>query len=160
MNKIYSERMTPDIEGDFVVFLIGMKINKPWKVHKWWPVFSAMPKMIKELESNPELGMLGHIMGLKLIVQYWRSFDHLEAYARSKDNLHLPAWKAFNQSIGKSSGDVGIWHETYQVRAGEYESVYSGGMPSFGLGAASKLIPATGAKETARGRINIKQNNV
>jgi len=152
MNKIYTERMSPEIEGDFVVFLIGMRINKPWKIHKWWPVFSAMPKMIKELESKPELGMLGHIAGLKVIVQYWRSFDHLEAFARSKDNQHLPAWEAFNKSIGQSRGDVGIWHETYQVRAGEYESVYSG-MPPFGLGAASKLVPATGANETARGRI-------
>ncbi len=157
MRKLNSERMTAKIEGDFVVFLIGMRINKPWKVHKWLPVVSAMPKMIKELEANPELGMLGHIFGLKLIVQYWKSFDHLEAYARSKDNIHLPAWKAFNVSVGKSRGDVGIWHETYQVRAGEYESVYSG-MPRFGLGAASKLLPATGSKQTARGRILVKNS--
>jgi len=157
MSKLFAERMSAEIEGDFVVFLIGMRINKLWKVHKWWPVFSAMPKMIKELEANPELGMLGHIMGLKVIVQYWRSFDHLEAYARRRDNAHLPAWKAFNESVGKSRGDVGIWHETYQVRAGEYEAVYSG-MPQFGLGTASALVSATGRKETARGRLVLKQN--
>jgi hypothetical protein len=144
--------MKGQIDGDFVVFLIGMRINKPWKVHKWWPVFSAMPKMLTELARRPELGLLHAEFGLKTIVQYWRSFDHLEAYARSKDNLHLPAWKAFNESVGKSRGDVGIWHETFLVRAGEYECVYSG-MPRIGLGAAGELLPATGRSEAARGRI-------
>ena len=152
MREMFDQRMSASIEGDFVVFLIGMRINKPWKVHKWLPVFRAMPKMIKELQANPELGMLGHIMSLKVIIQYWRSFEHLEAYAQSRDNEHLPAWKAFNQSLGRGRGDVGIWHETYLVRAGEYESVYSA-MPRFGLGAASTLVAASGRKETARGRL-------
>ncbi len=152
MGELFASRMSAEIEGDFVVFLIGMRINKPWKVHKWWPVFSAMSRMIKELKANPDLGMLGHIMGLRVIVQYWRSFDHLEAYARSKQNRHLPAWRAFNESVARSRGDVGIWHETYQVRAGAYEAVYSG-MPRFGLGAATTLVPATGRRETARGRL-------
>jgi hypothetical protein len=45
--------MAASIKGDFVVFLIGMRINKPWKVSKWLPVFLAMPRMIKELEKLP-----------------------------------------------------------------------------------------------------------
>ena len=40
------------MEGDFVVFLIGMRINKFWQIHKWFPVAMAMPKMIKELYSK------------------------------------------------------------------------------------------------------------
>jgi len=153
MGTIFAERMTSRIDGDFVVFLIGMRINKPWKVHKWWPVFSAMPRMIKELQSNPELGFLGHIFGTKVIVQYWRSFDHLEAYARSKNHEHLPAWKAFNAALGKSRRDVGIWHETYQVRAGEYEAIYSG-MPEFGLGTVGELTAVSKRTEGARDRIH------
>jgi hypothetical protein len=149
----YDQRMSAEIDGDFVVFLIGMRINKPWKVHRWWPVFSAMPRMLRELSRRPELGLLGYTMGMKLIVQYWRSFDHLEAYARSKEHEHLPAWKAFNQALGRSRGDVGIWHETYLVRAGDYEAVYSG-MPAFGLGKAGRLQPATGQRESARGRVS------
>jgi hypothetical protein len=156
MPKIHPERMFPHIDGDFVLFLIGMRINKPWKIHKWWPVFSAMPKMIKELQSKPELGFLGHIFGSKVVVQYWRSFDHLEAYAKSKDHEHLPAWKAFNASVGRSRGDVGIWHETYQVRAGEYEAIYSG-MPEFGLGAAGELVPVSKSTEEARDRIHLSR---
>ena len=83
----------------------------------------------------------------------WRSFEHLESYARSKGSLHLPAWRDFNKAVGNSRGDVGIWHETYLVKAGMYESVYSG-MPRFGLGAAGDLVPAVHRKETARGRLD------
>lgn len=152
MTRIYAERMMARIDGDFVVFIVGMKINKPWKIHKWWPVFTAMPRMLEELESNPDLGMLGHISSFRFIVQYWKSFEHLEAYARSKDHAHLPAWRAFNEIVGKSRGDVGIWHETYRVRAGEYEAVYSG-MPRFGLAHAGSILPVTGSSESARDRM-------
>jgi hypothetical protein len=152
MPSVIPHRMAAQIEGDFVVFLIGMRINKPWKLHKWLPVFLAMPKMLKELRARPESGFLGAIFGPKVIVQYWRSFEHLEAYARSNDSQHWPAWVAFNQRFGTSRGDVGIWHETYLVSAGRYEAIYSG-MPPFGLGEASTLIPAAGHRESARGRI-------
>lgn len=91
-----AKRVTAKIDGDFVVFLIGMRINKPWKIHKWLPVFMAMPTMIRELERNPKSGFLGHISTLGVIVQYWRSFEHLEAYARDQDQSHWPAWVAFN----------------------------------------------------------------
>ena len=83
MPKVVPKRVTAEIEGDFVVFLIGMRINTFWKVHKWLPVFRAMPKMIRELEQRPESGFLGHIMSFAVIVQYWRSFDDLKSYART-----------------------------------------------------------------------------
>lgn len=47
---------------------------------------------------------------------------------------------------------MGIWHETYRVPAGQYEAIYSG-MPAFGLGKIGRLVPATGQRESARGRI-------
>ena len=156
MPKIIPKRVTASIDGDFVVFLIGMRINKPWKIHKWIPVFLAMPKMIRELERRPESGFLGHVFSLGVIVQYWRSFDHLEAYARDSNQLHWPAWVDFNKRVGGSRGDVGIWHETYKVRSGEYECVYSG-MPPFGLAKASSITDAAGKMESARGRIEDKR---
>jgi hypothetical protein len=85
-------------------------------------------------------------------VQYWRSFEQLERYARSRDHVHWPAWVEFNTRVNKSRGDVGIWHETYRVRAGEYEAIYSG-MPPFGLGKVGPLVPAIGKRESARGRM-------
>ncbi len=152
MSMVIPKRVTAKIEGDFVVFLIGMRINKPWKIHKWLPVFLAMPRMIRELKQHPGSGFLGHIMNLGVIVQYWRSFQHLESYARDKDQLHWPAWVAFNKRVGRSQEDVGIWHETYRVRAGEYECVYSG-MPPFGLAKASTMVDAVGQLESARSRL-------
>ncbi len=155
MAKVNDERLAANIEGDFVVFLIGMRINRLWKPHKWLPVFFGMPKMLKELDALPsdETGFLGHNgLGMGAIVQYWRSFDHLEAYARSKKNSHYPAWIAFNKRMTKSRGDVGIWHETYLVKAGQYEAVYSG-MPPYGLGRVSELVPATGNRNEARERL-------
>ena len=152
MAKVIAKRVTAEIEGDFVVFLIGMRINKPWKIHKWLPVFRVMPRLIRELERRPDSGFLGHIMNFGVLVQYWRSFGHLEAYARNSGQLHWPAWVDFNRRIGGSRGDVGIWHETYKVRAGEYECVYSG-MPLFGLAKASSMVDAAGPLESARGRL-------
>ena len=152
MKPLYPQRMAATIEGDFVLFLIGMRINKPWKIHKWSPVARAMPRMLKELDANPDIGCLGHSSIGPVIVQYWRSFEALEQYARSKQREHLPAWADFNHRLGKSRGDVGIWHETYLVREGEYEAVYSG-MPAIGLGAAGNLHPVEGSRETARGRL-------
>src|SRR4051794_14171481 len=110
-------RFTGEIEGDFVVFLIGMRPNRLRRVRSWWPVFTAMPKMLKELERHPESGFLGARQGLlttgPFIVQYWRSFEHLERYAREDGSEHLPAWRRFNQRVKSAAGDVGIWHETY-----------------------------------------------
>jgi hypothetical protein len=51
-----------------------------------------------------------------------------------------------------SNGDVGIWHETYLVRAGEYECVYNN-MPPYGLAMVSRAVEARGQLESARGRL-------
>ncbi len=132
---VFKGRYSGTLEGDFVVFLIGMRVNKPWKVHRWLPVFLQMPKMLRELKGRPESGLLGATQGFlstgPVVVQYWRSFEQLERYARDPDAEHLPAWRRFNQLV-RGSGDVGIWHETYRVRTGEYETIY-GNMPRVGL---------------------------
>lgn len=144
--------MAAQIEGDFVVLLIGMRINKPWLVHKWLPVALGMKRMITELAAHPESGFLGYEQGGTLFVQYWRSYEHLERFARNPDQTHFPAWVAFNKANAKTRGDVGIWHETYSIPAGHYEAIYSG-MPPYGLGKASQLVPATGKRNSARERL-------
>lgn len=112
MNKINRGRFTADIDGAFVVFLIGMRINQPWKVHRWLPIFFKMPRMLRELYQDPNSGFLGHV-GTLTMIQYWRSYDQLEAYARNRDKSHWPAWVDFQRSVSNSNGEVGIWHETY-----------------------------------------------
>jgi hypothetical protein len=159
MAPILTQRMTAELEGDFVVFLIGMRVNKPWKLRQWLGVAATMPKMLQELSARPELGLLGyHIqLGFPVIfsLQYWRSFEQLVTYAADRNAAHLPAWREFNRRIG-SNGDVGIWHETYHVAAGAYETVYNN-MPAFGLGTAGRLVPAVGRRETAAGRVRAGQ---
>ncbi|MFN0093820.1 MAG: DUF4188 domain-containing protein [Dehalococcoidia bacterium] len=152
--------MTPHVEGDFVVFLIGMRINKPWKPWKWLPVFIAMPRMLRELASQKDSGLLGARLSFgspisPVVIQYWRSFEALDRYARARAQSHLPAWAKFNRAIG-SNGDVGIWHETYLVPAGAYEAIYNN-MPPTGLGAAFEVVPATGRKRTAGQRAALRE---
>jgi len=156
--SIFRGRHAAMIEGDFVVFLIGMRINKLWKVRRWWPVFRAMPKMIRELSRDPESGLLGVTTGLlgggPAVVQYWRSFEDLERFARDPGAPHLPAWRAFNQQVRKS-GDVGIWHETYRVHAGESEAIYAN-MPRIGLANAANHGPLE-STSTAAQRIGARR---
>ena len=151
---IFTDRLTAHLEGEFVVFLIGMRINRPWKIYRWLPVARAMPRMIKELQANPDSGLLGYEMWFGrtfLLLQYWRSIELLLAYAKNREAEHLPAWKAFNHAIG-TNGDVGIWHETYKASPGSFETIYVN-MPAFGLGKAGALLPASGKRETATDRL-------
>ncbi|MFT5572096.1 MAG: hypothetical protein ACI9FR_001017 [Cryomorphaceae bacterium] len=155
MTKIIKQRMTADMDGEFVVFLIGLRINKPWKVHKWLPITKAMSKMLEELHQNPELGFISYESWFgrtTIMVQYWQSFEKLESYAKNKSSSHLPAWADFNKKV-VSKGDVGIWHETYISQKGKHESVYNN-MPRFGLAKVGKHIPVAGKFNAASDRIN------
>ena len=146
--------MTGKIDGDFCVFLIGMRINRPLKIHKWLPPAMAMSRMFRELRAHKQLGFLGSEawFGRTVIVlQYWRSTTHLMEYAAAKNREHLPAWQAFTRAIG-NSGDVGIWHETYSVKEGAYETIYHN-MPPFGLGRVGTLVSATGRHQSAKDRL-------
>lgn len=155
MTKIHPEHMTANIEGNFVVFLIGMRINTYWRIQKWFPPFLAMQSMLTELKDTPSehTGYLGHtILGFGVIVQYWRSFEHLDAYANAPDYKHFPAWVAFNKRMKGAAGAIGVWHETYLVQAGQYENVYIG-MPAYGMGAAGRLEQTTALNRRARDRL-------
>lgn len=151
---IHKGRFTADTDDEFIVFLIGMRINKPWKVWQWLPVAKQMGVMQTELGKRPELGCLGiqNFAGrTTLSVQYWRSFEDLDRYARDPELAHLQPWRAFNKKV-RDSGDVGIWHETYQVASGAYEAVY-GNMPLFGLAAASSHAPVDNRGQSAARRM-------
>lgn len=155
MPQIFPGRFTADIDGPFVVFLIGMRINKPLALHKWLPTAAAMGPMLRSLYKDPESGFLGgegiFYSGGVGLIQYWRSAEDLERFARAPSEPHLKAWQRFNRAIGKD-GSVGIWHETYQVAAGGYEAIY-GNMPRFGLAAATAHAPVGKRGETARERL-------
>ena len=156
MSTIQPGRMTAAHDGPLVVFAIGMRINHVHKVGKWLPVVNAMGPMIAELSRNPKSGFLGTeymLRSLRTIVllQYWRDFDSLEAYARAREQKHWPAWTAFNKAIG-NDGTVGIFHETYVVPEHGSETIYANMVP-FGLGKVSGVVPATGSRNEARSRV-------
>ena len=155
MTGLIDRRVAGEIQGDYVLFLIGIRINRIWKAGKWLPVFFAMPRMLAELARDPSLGLLHARTHFgfpnAMLVQYWRSFEHLQAYASERTRQHLPAQQAFNRAVG-SSGDVGIWHETYLIGPGKSESIY-GNMPLYGMGKAGHVVEATGARATSGRRL-------
>ena len=157
MPRIHAGRFTAQLEGDFVVFLIGMRVNRLLAFSKWLPVARAMGPMVEHLLNNKSLGLLHAESYLywrgAALVQYWRSFEQLESFARDGTLQHLPAWKAYNKAVG-GDGSVGIWHETYLVRSNQYECVY-GNMPRMGLALAGEHMPAVGRRETAKRRLGM-----
>jgi hypothetical protein len=155
MQEIIPAKMTAEIDDEAVVFLTGMRINKWWKLHLWLPIVFAAGKMQRDLLREPEHGMLGQhswIGRTIILVQYWRSYEHLERWARAKSQRHLPAWLEFMKKIGLS-GDVGIWHETYRITPGNYETIYTN-MPAFGLAKATRAVPITSRIDSARARMD------
>ncbi len=160
MAVVFSGRFTSQVEGPVVVFLIGMRINRLRAVRKWTSVAREMSPMLESLYGRPESGFLGAETFVRwreiMLVQYWRSFEDLERFARNPDDPHMPAWQRFNRSVGKD-GSVGIFHETYIVERANYEAIYSN-MPSFGLAKATERVPAVGGRETARRRLMRGEN--
>jgi hypothetical protein len=158
MTEVIPGRMTHDYDGDLVVFLIGMRINKPWRLDLWLPVFTAMPAMLAELSQDKDSGLLGYRLtfgaGGPLLVQYWNSHEKLYQYASDRDAAHRPAWAAFNRRARKAPGAVGVWHETYVVERAE--SIYAG-MPVSGLAAATSSVPVGRRGETAAERLGVRQ---
>jgi hypothetical protein len=165
-DTIIQQRYTTQMDEPFVVFVIGMRVNKFWQVRKWAWVAAQMGKMIPVLYQHPEKGFLGGETFYTFaplavqMVSYWRSFDHLERFARSKDDPHLKSWQEFYKRVGMD-GSVGIYHETYLVEPGKYEAVYAN-MPPFGLAkAANNIIPVNqGHRLKARGRLNGREETL
>lgn len=144
-------RLTHDHHGGLVVFLIGMTIAKPWRPDLWLPVFTAMPRMLRELETREGSGLLGYeylLMGPHpTVLQYWDGPESLYAYAADRDSRHLPAWREFNQRARAHPGAVGIWHETYVVDSAE--TLYNNTRPR-GLARATRAVPAATGRAAAR----------
>ncbi len=153
MARVESARMTHRYTGELVVFLIGMRINKPWRVDQWLPVFRAMTPMLTELFTDQESGLMGYRFTLTgggpLLVQYWSSQEKLYRYASEPQSAHRPAWAEFNTRARRAPGAVGIWHETYLVDRAETMYV---GVPVSGLAKATEAVAVTSRSDRARDR--------
>lgn len=154
MSRVQSPRMTHDHDGELIVFLIGMSINRPWRLDQWLPIFREMPKMLDELSQDDDSGLLGYRLVFDprgpWTVQYWDSLDKLYGYASEPDGEHRPAWGQFNRRARSAAGAVGIWHETYLVDRAESIYVHT---PRQGLAKATGIRPVTRQRNKARSRI-------
>ena len=145
MADIIAKRQCAELEGDFVVFLIGMRINKPWKVDTWLPVALAMPRMLAETGAQPELGLLHAAdFGLRdaMVVQYWRSDGRAPGLRESARRGHLPAWQRLQPGGRHQRRCRHLARDLWSAPAG-YENIYVN-MPPFGLGKAGILHKAVG----------------
>lgn len=152
---ILAGRHTVDSDRDVTVFLIGMRVNQPWKVRKWLPVAKAMPPMLRHLSRDKTSGLLGFnqwVGRTTMLLSYWESPEHLQRFAADADAPHLEPWRRFVRSVG-DDGTVGIWHETYVVPAANREVVYVN-MPAFGLGKALGARPVGSGMHTAKQRLS------
>lgn len=155
-------RYAPEIEGDFCVFHIGLILNGHIPSKEMKDIRDAFVAMHKELEADPEkYGFLGSTTYVAanirvdgpISLQYWRSQQQLNAYARDHMSKHFPNMLWTSKTM-KSSPHIGIWHESFNVRAGEYEGIYVN-CPQILLGKAGGVVPATGGRRTARGRLGV-----
>ena len=153
--SIIDGRHQADLDGQVVVFPIGMKINRLWAVHRWLRPTVDTARMWWHLQRNRPQGYLGGYLFVYArgvgMMQYWRDFDALEAFSRDDSQPHLKAWR---QLVHQTADDqtFGYWHETYVVDASTAETIY-GSMPPFGLSEAVGHAPIGGRSETARGRL-------
>lgn len=153
MSSRRAARMTNNVppEGT-VVFLIGMRVTRPWRVRAWLSVMAAMPRMLIHLRRRPEAGMLDSRLyagSSLMVISYWRSAEDLRRFAADPDAPHLAAWRWFNRDLADTDS-VGIWHETYVV--GEHESISSGMAPQ-GLARAVGWCPVGPGATTAASRL-------
>ncbi len=80
-----------------------------------------------------------------LLLQYWKSYDDLDAWARKQP--HSRWWKWLTDNAGHG---VGFYHEIYQVRTAE--AVYEAGTKPVGPALFSSLENVTGGQGLSRQR--------
>ncbi len=144
---LFPGRYSAGGDHEFVLFIIGMRFNGWRDLPTALRVASKMPAMLAELERDKPLGLLASgnwlawpVLGL---TQYWRSFEDLERYAAAPDLSHSPAWRWYNK-LGRSGLAGGVFHETYRIAPGTYETVYAN-MPRYGLAKATDHLPIDAA---------------
>ncbi|MDX1746548.1 MAG: DUF4188 domain-containing protein, partial [Halobacteriales archaeon] len=85
--------MAAEMDGGFVIYINGMRLNKLRAIHKYLRAGLKAAKMFERLEADPDSGFLGYqpaFMGLRTgaAIQYWRSLDDIRRFAQDPDDLH------------------------------------------------------------------------
>ena len=153
--KVFPGRFTGRYpEGANALFLLGLRVNSWRGVVPAGQVSMSMTRMLKHLSEHPEAGLLGFSNWLgrtTVLVSYWRSAADVQRFASDPQAPHLAAWRRYAQGAGP---ELGVWHELYTIRPGDYESVYAN-MPAFGLAAAGEHLPVSEGLRTSRQRMRV-----
>lgn len=145
MSRVLEGRLAAEIEGDFVIYINGFRLNKLRAFLKWFTAGRKIAKMFEALAEDPDSGFLGYQPALQGLrgggsIQYWRSLEALQRFAHDPDDMHVPAWKWVNENL--ANGEVGFWAEIYLIEDGNFETFYRD-MPPKGLGSITELVPMT-----------------
>ncbi|KAK5121758.1 hypothetical protein LTR85_004633 [Meristemomyces frigidus] len=122
--------------SDVVVFLIGARCNHPMGMlapgfRELGGYFSQMTKDVETHSEEEDFGFLGMTSwhnssdrdtGSELMeVGYFKTVEGLHKFAHSE--YHRTGWDWWNKHM-KQYPHLSIWHETYHVPKGNWESIY------------------------------------
>jgi hypothetical protein len=135
--------MAAEIEGDFVLYIDGFRLDRLRAIHTWFRAGRKIAAMFEELADDPDSGFLGYQPALQGVrgggsIQFWRSLEDLQLFAHEPNDMHVLAWKWVNENV--RNGEVGFWAEIYLIEDGNYETFYRE-MPPKGLGSPTRLVP-------------------
>ena len=142
-------------EAPFAVFVFGMRLNRLRGLPRYLWGLRVLRRILRDLDAHPEHGLLAgrvYRAGRTLIaVQYWESFDALDAWARDH---RLPPRKPWQRYLREALGDeaMGLWHETYLASPGSWEGVYVN-MPPWGLAEGGEAVEMQATRGSARQRL-------
>ena len=142
-------------EEPFAVFLFGVRLNRVAGLRRYLWALGVLRRVLADLEAHPERGFLAggvYRSGRTLVaVQYWDSFDALDAWARDHRLPHRTPWQRYlSEALGDEA--MGLWHETYLASPGSWEGVYVN-LPPWGLGAGARLVEMRSTSGSARDRL-------
>ena len=130
-------------EQDFVLFVLGLRVNHYWNFREVLKLYRLIPKVFAEARQLGGIGYLGgtyrFTLREPLIIQYWQSMDALQRFAHDPAHSHAQIWKLYHATAGKS-GSIGIWHEAYHIVPKGQQSNYFN-MPFTGMGQFSPIEP-------------------
>ena len=139
----------------FAVFLFGMRLNRLRGLPRFLWSLRVLRRVLRDLDTHPERGFLAgrvYRTGWTLIaVQYWESFDALDAWARDHRLPHRQPWQQYLREA-LDDGAMGLWHETYLASPGSWEGVYLN-LPPWGLAAGVEAVEMQATKGSARERL-------
>ncbi|HYT25100.1 MAG TPA: DUF4188 domain-containing protein [Actinomycetota bacterium] len=138
----------------FAVFVFGMRLNRLRGLPRLLWGLRVLRRVLDDLEGHERGFLAGRVYrsGRTLVaIQYWESFDALDAWARDHALPHRGPWQRYLREALRDPA-VGLWHETYLARPGTWEGVYVN-MPPWGLGEAGEVVEMQATRGSARDRL-------